>query len=171
MISNRIYTNGIFLLAGSNLFDRLMFIQNAEKQLIKLGFSILGKSSLYETDPWGTSSEHSYLNQAWEINSFVEPDELLNVLKEIEFNLGRSKQTERYADRCIDLDILYFSDQVVSSEKLQIPHPRIPERRFVLVPMAELAPEFLHPAMKVTQEELLKNCRDKLQVSRFSPRP
>ncbi len=171
MNSNRIYTNGTFLLSGSNLGDRLAFLSEAEHQIVAQGVFVLRKSAVYETKPWGSTSQNDYLNQVWEISTRLDAFELLHLLKSVELNLGRNPNSGHYADRCIDLDILYFSSLVVYGSTLQIPHPRIQQRKFALLPMVELEPGLIHPVLNKSQLELLEICEDPLEVRLFSQEP
>jgi len=125
--------------------------------------SVLQHSSLYETAAWGLEDQPDFLNQVIKLNTLQEPRKLMQSILDIELQLGRVRQ-EKYGPRIIDIDILFFDDLVLDEPHLTIPHPRIPERRFVLEPLHEIAPGFLHPVFHQTIHQLLLNCPDLLEV-------
>lgn len=143
----------IFLALGSNLGDRQANLQAAVTSLAP-GVSLIRQSSVYQTEPWGYTDQPLFLNQVIEARTELPPQDLLAYLKHLEHTLGR-EATFRYGPRVVDLDILLYGDQVVSLPGLNIPHPRLAERAFVLVPLAELAPDLVHPVEGVTVKELL----------------
>jgi 2-amino-4-hydroxy-6-hydroxymethyldihydropteridine diphosphokinase len=124
-------------------------------------------SSVYETEPVGKNEQPQFLNMVAELESTLLPQDLLQRLKEIENTLGRT-HTEHWGPREIDLDILYYGSEVFNDEKLQLPHPEIANRRFVLVPMREIAGEFLDPMQHLNMEELLQRCLDTKTVRKIS---
>src|SRR5581483_4145004 len=142
----------IFLALGSNLGNRLENLHNAVKHLAPFA-QISRASSIYETEPWGITEQPRFLNMVVESETTLAPDELLGVVKTVERNLGRT-ETIRYGPRMIDIDILFYDDVIYKSGTLEIPHPRLSERRFVLVPLNDIAPDLLHPSMRVTVREL-----------------
>jgi 2-amino-4-hydroxy-6-hydroxymethyldihydropteridine diphosphokinase len=123
-------------------------------------------SSIYETAAWGKNDQPAFLNQVLEIETALSPPQLLKTILAIEENIGRVRQ-EKYGPRIIDIDILLFNDEVLHLPMLKIPHPQLQNRRFVLVPLAEIAPDLIHPVFKKTIAELLAICPDKLEVSRI----
>jgi len=151
----------VFIGLGGNIGNKPEnFIRAHELISKKLG-KIISKSSIYETPPWGFHSEHLFWNQAVYIETILEPLELLWRIKEIEEMFGLKSKEERYTNRAMDLDILYFDDDFLEDKDLTIPHPRIHERKFVLVPLVEIAPDFKHPLLRMTNLTLLENCKDK----------
>jgi 2-amino-4-hydroxy-6-hydroxymethyldihydropteridine diphosphokinase len=145
----------VYLALGSNLGDRQDFLARAIQALAP-EITLIRASHIYQTPPWGFTDQPSFLNQVIETETELEPEALLKKLKQIEKALGRV-DTVRYGPRCIDLDILFYGDEVYHSEILDIPHPMIAERAFVLVPMNELAPDFIHPQLNLSISELLRN--------------
>jgi len=130
--------------------------------------TVLKPSSIYETEPWGFTNKNNFLNQVLLVETSLNPYELLKVLKAIETKLGRIRKTQRYSPRCIDIDILFYNDEVYFSDDLVIPHPRLHDRMFTLVPLNEIAPDYLHPILKKTIRELVILCNDKLMVKKYS---
>jgi 2-amino-4-hydroxy-6-hydroxymethyldihydropteridine pyrophosphokinase len=143
----------VYLGLGSNLGDRAGYLRRARENLAP-ELNLLRASSVYETPPWGYTNQPAFLNQVVEVQTDLEPEALLVKLKGIESELGRVKNF-RYGPRCIDLDILFYENRVYQSERLTIPHPALAERAFVLVPMNELAPNFVHPLQHKPISELL----------------
>lgn len=127
---------------------------------------LMNISSLYETEAWGKNDQPSFLNQALEINTRLKPVELMQQILKIEKQIGRIR-IEKYGPRSVDIDILFFNDEIHEYPSLTVPHPQIQNRRFVLVPMNELAPSFIHPVLKKTIAELLEICPDHLQVTKL----
>ncbi len=159
--------NGIYLLLGSNLADKRVNIQRAFNLIdLKIGKIIL-KSSLYETEPWGIKDQNKYLNQVLKLESQCSPRNLLKKCNEIESIIGR-KRSEKWGERIIDIDILYYDDQVISDNELVIPHPEIQNRRFTLELLVELAPNLIHPILQKDQKQLLLECTDPLGVKKVT---
>lgn len=148
---------------GSNKGDRAQSIVRALEALVAWGVSVTRKSVLYETEPVETSSKTWFLNCVIEADTDLLPPQLMHTLLHIEGALGRRRRVPR-GPRVIDIDILFYEDRLVSSEQLEIPHPRMAERRFVLVPFAEIAPELRHPVFKKTIAELLRETADRSEV-------
>ncbi|WP_336517409.1 2-amino-4-hydroxy-6-hydroxymethyldihydropteridine diphosphokinase [Pollutibacter soli] len=158
----------VYLLIGGNLGNRTENLAQARKLIGARCGKILNSSSLYETAAWGDIPQPDFLNQVLEIDTPLASQELLPVILAIENDLGRFRN-ERYGPRTIDIDILFYNDIIVDEKHLQIPHPRIAERRFVLTPMNEIAPDFIHPVAGKTISWLLANCKDELAVYKYFP--
>ncbi len=150
----------VYLGVGSNLGDRSQNLKRAEALLRKLPQThFLRSSSVSETEPVGGPPQGKYLNAVWEIETKLVPQELKDRLRQIESRFGR-RRAVRNAPREIDLDILFYGEEMLDTEELKIPHPRLHERAFVLNPLAELRPEFRHPKLKKTIQELLEELRE-----------
>lgn len=145
-----------YLSLGSNLGDRLRLIQEAVAALTVEAGPVTALSSFYETEPWGFSSPHRFLNIALALETTLSPRELLDVARRIEQKLGRTRKSSDggYSDRTIDIDLLMVDDAVVDTPELSLPHPRLHLRRFVLEPLCEIAPSLYHPILKKTIAQL-----------------
>jgi len=159
-------TKGIFLLLGSNLGDKRANLETALTLIKSLAGQIVQHSKIYQSEAWGKTSQPVFLNQVIMITSPNSPFELLSNLKKIEKNMGRVKY-DKWGERLIDIDILYFSNLIIDQPQLTIPHPQITKRRFALTPLVEIAASFIHPIEKLSNHELLKICPDKLKVWPF----
>ncbi len=157
---------GIYLLLGSNLGDSHKMLSSAQEHIKSEIGSIVSTSSIYTTKAWGIESQPDFLNQVIEIESSFSPSEVLRQINMIEEKLGRVRRI-KWHSRIIDIDILYFGDFKFNSENLVIPHAEIENRNFVLIPMNEIAPNFIHPVFKCTQKELLEKCPDRLTARRL----
>ncbi len=153
--------NGIYILLGSNMGNRLEYLREAEKQLILEDIKVVDESSIYETEPWGKSDQDWFLNVVLQIETSKEPEELLNTILEVEERLGRIRKA-KWGERCIDIDILYYRDCHIENERLTVPHSGIKERKFTLIPLVEMCPLELHPLSGETQMQMLAHCSDKL---------
>ena len=143
----------IYLALGSNLGDRVANLENARKALAPK-VTLIRESPIYVTPPWGYTEQPDFLNQVIEVETLLHPIPLLHKLKEIEADMGR-EATFRNGPRIIDLDILFYGQEVYEGELLQIPHPRLQDRAFVLVPLNDLAPDFVHPVLNESVREML----------------
>ncbi|WP_418360697.1 2-amino-4-hydroxy-6-hydroxymethyldihydropteridine diphosphokinase [Sphingobacterium detergens] len=159
--------NKIFILLGTNLGDRLQQLSLAKQSLEQQIGMILQESSIYETAAWGVEDQPSFLNQVILISSLLSALECLNLTQKIELDLGRVR-LKKWGERAIDIDLLYFNDEVINYPNLIIPHPFIAERRFTLEPLAEIAPTYIHPVYKINNVSLLHNCKDELHVKKIS---
>ena len=149
---------------GSNIGDRLTHIQNAIRALLKTeGITLQRISSVYKTDPVGFEAQAQFLNGVAAIQTHLPPLSLLHILKDIEAAVGRQHRV-RWGPREIDLDILIYGDLCLQTEKLVIPHPEMHLRRFVLVPLAEIAPDLVHPVFQETVQTLLERLEDDKSV-------
>ena len=158
----------VFVSLGSNIGDRLRFLQKAVDALGNAsGFKVRAASPVYETEPVGKKDQRRFLNAAVELESLLSPDSILVKLKQIERAVGRTP-SQRWGPREIDLDLIYIGDLVVQSPTLTLPHPEAAVRRFVLAPLAEIAPNFVDPLRKRTLRDMLSNCLDECEVSKTS---
>ena len=157
----------VFVLLGSNLGDRELLVNQASKMIGERCGKIVAKSRLYESEPWGFKSEHWFLNQVVKVETAFSPDALMEVLLEIEKELGRDRSVphEGYVSRPMDLDILYFGNEIIDTQMVKAPHPRLHERRFTLLPLCDIAPDYVHPVMKKTNLQLLDECQDAGKVN------
>ncbi len=158
----------LFLLLGGNLGNKERNFQNARTRLKEELGEITQLSSVYETEPWGFRSEFLFWNQVVQIETEWAPAEVLKKTKAIECELGRVRRAERYTSRTIDIDLLFYDDLVFHEPQLELPHPRIIDRRFVLEPLAEIVPDMLHPVFRQSIMELLENCSDTLKVKKIT---
>lgn len=157
----------VYLLLGSNIGDREGHLRHGIQQLRAQAGNVVTISSFYETEPWGVTDQPDYLNAAALIETELTALKLFHLLKSIEVGEGRT-DPKKYASRTLDIDILFYDDEVIRSEDLVIPHSRLHLRQFTLVPMNEIAGNFRHPVLKKTISELLAECEDKLEVRLFS---
>ncbi|CAG5009187.1 Bifunctional folate synthesis protein [Dyadobacter sp. CECT 9275] len=160
-------SNSVYLLLGSNLGERSQVLQAARLLIGKRVGEIVRASSVYETSPWGVTDQPAFMNQVLEVNTALQPEEVLRIVLEAEHELGRIRY-EKWGARVIDIDILYYNDFVLAGARLTVPHPRLHERRFTLVPLSEIASDFLHPLFKKTSAELLSTCTDDGEVMKLS---
>jgi 2-amino-4-hydroxy-6-hydroxymethyldihydropteridine diphosphokinase len=160
----------VFLGLGSNVGDREANLARARERLAGRGFHESAASALYETEPVGGPPQGAFLNQAIGGGEELAAPALLEACLTIEHELGRVRR-ERNGPRTLDLDILIYGDLVSDVPGLQIPHPRLHERRFVLVPLAEIAASFRHPVLGASVGELLARCPDTSRVARYQPSP
>ena len=154
----------VFLGIGTNLGEREENLRKAIKLIEEHIGSITEESSVYETEPWGFQSETSFFNMVIKIETNLTPSGLLGRILMIEAMMGRLREGQGYKSRIIDIDILFFGSRIFENKILKIPHPRIQERRFVLVPLSEIAADLLHPVFKKSIKELLQECKDKSKV-------
>lgn len=157
----------VYLSLGSNRGDRAGQIENALAHLEQAGVCIVKRSSLYETEPVGFHDQRWFLNCVVQAETSLMPRQLIRAAQRIERTLGRRRETVRNAPRNIDIDVLLFGTTVMRTGELEIPHPRIAERRFVLAPLAEIAPSLRLPALHLTAGDLLAATSDRSQVRKF----
>jgi 2-amino-4-hydroxy-6-hydroxymethyldihydropteridine diphosphokinase len=155
---------------GSNLGNREGNLSIAVTRIGETAGNILSASSVYETEPWGFRSDNKFLNMVLTIDSDLVPRALLQTLLKIEESMGRLRKSADYSSRIIDLDILFYDALIIKEDKLIIPHPHIQDRKFVLVPMAEIAPYFIHPVLNKSVMSLLEVCSDTGVVKKLTAR-
>jgi 2-amino-4-hydroxy-6-hydroxymethyldihydropteridine diphosphokinase len=162
----------VFLGLGSNLGNRAEILQAAKKMIGESVGAIISISSVYETEPWGFESDKEFLNMVLSVETDLPPSGVLGRILMIESQLGRIRYRcgFKYLSRCIDIDILLYDNEITDQEALKIPHPRLHERRFVLVPLAEIASGLIHPVFNKTILELLKECKDNGKVKKYKER-
>jgi 2-amino-4-hydroxy-6-hydroxymethyldihydropteridine diphosphokinase len=158
--------NKAYLLTGGNEGDRFRNLQQAQTNIELICGRILQVSSLYETAPWGNPAQPDFLNQLLLIETNLDPLPLLRAILSIEEKGGR-KRTVKNAARTIDIDILFFNRIIMETAGLTIPHPRIADRRFVLEPLNEISPDFIHPVSGKSIHQLLLECTDELLVKKI----
>ena len=157
----------VFLGIGTNLGNREFNLEQAITRIEEFIGPVLMTSSIYETEPWGFQAEEKFLNLVVKAETKLTPSGLLGRILMIESLLGRVRGPDRYSSRLIDIDILLYEEIIIDQESLKIPHPLLQERRFVLVPLCEIASEMIHPVLKKSYAELLKICEDKNEVKKF----
>lgn len=158
----------VYLGLGSNLGDRKKNIEGAVTALTEIqGVKYIRSSSIYETEPWGNKEQPGFLNSVVEIETDLNPQDLIKVLKDIENRLGRNIR-DKWMEREIDIDVLFYGNEVIKDGCLEIPHREICNRRFILVPMCELGRDFRHPVIGKKMSELLEETKDELSVVLFS---
>jgi len=152
---------------GSNMGERSVYLDNAKLRVHLLAGNVIKSSSVYETAPWGNKDQPPFLNQVLVVETNLEPALFLSTMLAIEASLGRTRN-EKWAPRTLDIDVLFFGDQVIQNEKLVVPHPAIADRRFVLIPLYEILPDFMHPVLQKSIATLLADCADPLEVKLIS---
>ncbi len=155
-----------YLLLGSNIGNSHEQLLAAKKNIATFIGDITASSSMYSTAAWGNTDQADFLNQILLIETDLAASKLLRSILIIEKNMGRVR-TMKNAPRIIDIDILFFNNDIIQAKKLTIPHPEIQNRKFVLTPLAELSPNFVHPSLKKTINQLLIECKDPLNVQKI----
>jgi len=155
----------IIILLGSNLGDRLANLQQAITSIASFS-TILQQSNIYQTAAWGNTDQADFLNQAIEIQTQQTAENLMHALLAIESQMGRVR-LQKWEPRIIDLDIIFYESEIHTTDFIQIPHPEMQNRAFVLKPLLDLIPNFEHPILKQTISQLWEKCPDQLEVSLF----
>jgi 2-amino-4-hydroxy-6-hydroxymethyldihydropteridine diphosphokinase len=155
-----------YLLLGGNLGDRAAHLQQAQQTLAAMAGDIVAASAYYETAAWGVEDQPTFLNQVLAVRTTLLPAELLAACQAAEQQAGRERR-QRWGARTLDVDILLYGQECITTPTLVVPHPALPARRFALVPLAEIAPQLLHPQLQQTVAELLASCPDPLAVKRI----
>ncbi len=156
----------LYLLLGGNLGDRIVYLRQASESIGAQVGGITAASKLYETAAWGKTDQPNFLNQVLEVQTEQPPEQVLQTINHIEQELGRVRQ-EHWGARVIDIDILFYDQLVLQTQRLTIPHPQLHLRRFTLLPLAEIAPELMHPVLGKNIDQLLEDCPDELEVWEF----
>jgi len=155
----------VYLSLGSNMGDRMGHLRMAADLITKNIGNIAKKSHLYDTQPWGNTEQDSFLNQVVMVNTTLDPRDILKEITQIEREMGRArKDSDKWGPRQIDIDILLYGKRIIRDKGLEIPHPELHKRAFVLVPLMELAPEYEHPILKQQIDELFMACEDPSEV-------
>jgi 2-amino-4-hydroxy-6-hydroxymethyldihydropteridine diphosphokinase len=155
--------NQVYLGLGSNLGNRQENLDLACQRISENIGTIVSQSSIYETAAWGLKEQDDFLNQVICVTTGYEAPEVLAKILAVEQSMGRIREV-KWGARIIDIDILYYNDAIIKLDNLTIPHPFIQDRRFVLTPLAEVAPDFIHPVLQQTNTTLLANCADTSEV-------
>jgi len=155
--------NNAYLLIGGNLGDRLGNLNHAIQKIELHCGKIISSSAIYETAAWGFTDQPPFFNQALQVETALSATELMQQLLSIELSLGRERLLP-LGPRSIDLDIIYFNNEIIQNDIVSIPHPRMEQRNFVLIPLNEIAPTFLHPVLNIPTSTLLMQCKDESHV-------
>lgn len=156
----------VFFILGGNLGDKPKIFSKTISLIIKRVGNMIAISSPYETEPWGFEAD-IFRNQALIVETKLSPNEVLSAVLKIEKEMGRLRKSDGFESRSMDIDLLFYDDICLETTELTLPHPRISQRRFVLKPLAEIAPEKKHPVTGLTVNEMLINCPDQLKVKRI----
>jgi 2-amino-4-hydroxy-6-hydroxymethyldihydropteridine diphosphokinase len=157
--------NLVYLSLGSNTGDSRKILHSACEAIAKHIGKIISLSFLYETEPWGNKDQPPFINLALSVETSMNPGQLLKETLKIEKNFGRER-IERWAPRTLDIDIIYFNTEIIVTKDLKIPHPEIHNRKFVLIPLVEIDPDFIHPVFNISNSDLLKRCKDVSEVKK-----
>ncbi len=156
----------IYILTGSNVGNSLDLLAQANFKINQQIGAIIRSSSIYKTAPWGNTNQQDFFNQVLLVDTNLSPEQVLQTALAIEQSMGRIR-TEKWAPRIIDIDILFYGDEIINRPNLIVPHPLLHERRFTLAPLAEIAPLFMHPILHKNIELLLGECSDNCLVEKM----
>jgi 2-amino-4-hydroxy-6-hydroxymethyldihydropteridine diphosphokinase len=157
----------VVILLGGNVGDTIVYFKKAEKHLVRHLGKVYKKSHLYSSKAWGKTDQNDFLNQILVFKTGIEPIVLLDICQQAENENGR-KRTVVWGERTIDIDILYVGNEIITESRLVVPHPYIAQRRFTLLPLAEILPDFIHPIYHKSQSTLLDECEDSGEVTKLS---
>lgn len=161
--------NIVFILLGGNIEPRLKLMADAKLEIEKEVGDLLMESSIYESEAWGFKTDTSFFNQVLKVATVKDANEVLESAMEIETKLGRLRnENSEYSSRTMDIDILYFNSEIIDEAELTVPHPRLHLRGFTLMPLVEIAPDFIHPLLEKSNDELLQICNDKGNAQRLN---
>lgn len=156
-----------FLGIGSNIGERISFIENSIREIGNIpSTEIMRISSVYETEPWGNTDQEYFLNCVLKVKTGLTAYNLLDEIKAIEIRTGRVN-SGKWNEREIDIDLLFYGKEIISTDKMNIPHLQIEHRNFVLIPLAEISPDYVHPVFNKTVSELLSETKDNLKVIKY----
>lgn len=158
--------NTTYLLLGSNLGNRQQYLADAARQIDQKIGTVTQQSAIYETQAWGNTTVPDYLNQVLKVETLLLPRQVLHRALAIELELGRRRE-EKWGSRTIDIDVLFYNNEVLNSVELTVPHPYLHVRRFVLEPLAELSAELVHPVLNKTISALKEELNDDLIVKKY----
>jgi 2-amino-4-hydroxy-6-hydroxymethyldihydropteridine diphosphokinase len=156
--------NVVFLALGTNLGNRSRNLTDALSGIKEQIGRVLKMSSVYETEPWGFTSDSQFLNIVIKVETRLNPVAVLEAILRIELFLGRVRSENQYSSRIIDIDILFYEDEVIDTVDLKVPHPKLQERKFVLVPLCEIEPDLEHPVLKMRISSLIELCKDRSEI-------
>ena len=155
--------NTVYIQLGSNIGERESFITKSMHKVEDDIGKIITVSSIFETTAWGNENQNNFLNSVIEIKTPFDAFTILQKSQEIENNLGR-KRSDKWGERTIDIDILFYNNKIINTKELTVPHPLIEKRKFVLMPLSEIAPNYMHPILKKNISTLLSECKDTQKV-------
>jgi 2-amino-4-hydroxy-6-hydroxymethyldihydropteridine diphosphokinase len=156
----------VFLLLGGNMGNRLQYLKQAAVEIQNSVGPIAQYSSIYETQAWGKTTEPNYLNQVLLVQTNLMPPVLLETVLQIELKLGRERN-QKWDSRTMDIDVLFYGDDIITAPDLIVPHPELHKRRFTLEPLSEIAPDFIHPLLQKSIQQLKKDLDDCLVVKKL----
>jgi 2-amino-4-hydroxy-6-hydroxymethyldihydropteridine diphosphokinase len=154
----------VYILLGSNLNNKISQLNTALQNIIAQGLNVKACSSVYQTKAWGNTNQDDFLNVVLKAQTNLNASDLLETLLNIELQMGRIRGQEKWMPRLIDIDILYYEEEIIQLPNLILPHLYIQQRRFTLIPLNEVAPHYVHPILKLTNAKLLELCEDESDV-------